>query len=391
MEPNSVLTIKRGAQVFNGHWQDLINREQKKDNKLGSFSGSKTLGGTYRHRRAGAEVTRYSPPKLTTSTMPRKNGKAVDDDPAMELENLRLPQGIEELEKMYAPMKNLTRPLPTNTKDWGAFPTPHPLNGGRDDDQESEVCSVIADIPPPPAPVQSHALLEETFGHQLPPIVRKTMSSEGSLGKTPPLPPRRTSSKLSLLVSRGSSCGIYANSSLINRASLMSTGSSGESSGSSGADALSPTTPLTESEAFSWPPSLWSGSISPGSEQSDQNLRSVSQMSESETGSSKNVYVKMCKREPESDYISVLYNAVQRQGGRGSVETAISPYLRMMKEENKKCQSRYTIMIRILRCCNFAEFFYDHLFPSKGCLISFMQLPSRRPSQEAVQGCPVGQ
>ena len=33
----------------------------------------------------------------------------------------------------------------------------------------------------------------------------------------------------------------------------------------------------------------------------------------------------------ESDYISILYNAVQRQGGNGSVESAMSPYLKMMK------------------------------------------------------------
>ena len=33
----------------------------------------------------------------------------------------------------------------------------------------------------------------------------------------------------------------------------------------------------------------------------------------------------------ESDYISILYNAVQRQGGNGSVESALSPYLKMMK------------------------------------------------------------
>ena len=38
----------------------------------------------------------------------------------------------------------------------------------------------------------------------------------------------------------------------------------------------------------------------------------------------------------ESDYISILYNAVQRQGGNGSVESAMSPYLKMMKSNRTR-------------------------------------------------------
>ena len=38
----------------------------------------------------------------------------------------------------------------------------------------------------------------------------------------------------------------------------------------------------------------------------------------------------------ESDYISILYNAVQRQGGAGSVESAMSPYLKMMKHKGSR-------------------------------------------------------
>ena len=38
----------------------------------------------------------------------------------------------------------------------------------REDDQESEICSVI--IPPPLPPIQSHAVLEKSLGHEIPPI-----------------------------------------------------------------------------------------------------------------------------------------------------------------------------------------------------------------------------
>ena len=41
----------------------------------------------------------------------------------------------------------------------------------------------------------------------------------------------------------------------------------------------------------------------------------------------------------ESDYISILYNAVQRQGGNGSVESALSPYLKMMKRNGLRKSS----------------------------------------------------
>ena len=122
---------------------------------------------------------------------------------------------------------------------------------------------------------------------------------------------------------------------------------------------------------FQWPNKVWSGSPSPCGSNStggahvsdaDQNLRSVSQMDGAASVASANshVYVKMTAptaggRGPaaaavsrdESDYISVLYSAVQRQGGRGSVETAISPYLRLMKSENEKCQRRLSDLMNV--------------------------------------------
>ena len=73
---------------------------------------------------------------------------------------------------MYAHMKNLSAPLPNVTTTTSRTPLlsmPEPSGWSasqrRDDDQESEICSVIADIPPPPAQVKSHALLQEGMLH----------------------------------------------------------------------------------------------------------------------------------------------------------------------------------------------------------------------------------
>lgn len=192
-----------------------------------------------------------------------------------------LPPGIQELESLYAPMKNLLHPLPNARKYSGhSMPLPHPLerDGCRDavaalptypsayprgrssppEEDEISVISVVNDIPPPLPPVQSHAVLQESLGHEIPrtPLLRKAQlqskshlhhglgsatSGRGKLfkpsldssdwGRTPPLPPKRTSSKLSLLPNSASSsrprhlsldpngsCGIYANTkSLLHR------------------------------------------------------------------------------------------------------------------------------------------------------------------------------
>ena len=94
----------------------------------------------------------------------------------------------------------------------------------------------------------------------------------------------------------------------------------------------------------------------------DPTLRSVSQMGGESTNS--HVYVKMSNpcaptgagaasvSRDESDYISVLYSAVQRGGGggvrgRGGLETAVSPYLRLMKSENEKCQRRLSDLMNV--------------------------------------------
>ncbi len=180
---------------------------------------------------------------------------------------LLLPPGIRELETLYAPMKNLSEPLPSARESGflttGAMPAPHPIWGAArvspdDDDARSEACSVV--IPPALPPVQSHAVLEESLGHHLPRTPLRTPKFP-EWGKTPPVPPRRTNSKLSLdqqnqqqqqprpkhlslsgtdstSSAASSSAGggaVYANVSkaLLNRTSLMSTGSSENSSSDS--------------------------------------------------------------------------------------------------------------------------------------------------------------
>ena len=100
---------------------------------------------------------------------------------------------------------------------------------------------------------------------------------------------------------------------------------------------------------FNWP-KVWSGSPSPCSSTNDEaNLRSVSQLGHGDTqrgpssvagsdtrlqSSSSNVYAKMnnpakVHREgglskDESDYISVLYSAVQRKSGQSSAGGVVS-------------------------------------------------------------------
>ncbi len=173
-----------------------------------------------------------------------------------------LPPGIRELETLYAPMKNLNEPLPGASRgaDFRMPPLPHHphhpmwnnanLPRPRDDDAESEVCSVV--IPPALPPVQSHAILESSLGHQLPRTPLRAPKFPGGVSVNPPVPPRRTNSKLSLeqqqqqqqqpprpkhlsLSSDPNGGAVYANVSkaLLHRTSLMSTGSSENSSSDS--------------------------------------------------------------------------------------------------------------------------------------------------------------
>lgn len=135
-------SIKRSGQF--SHWREFIEREQSSVDQLlqESFAeyckNSSDRKFSSLHRKPDK-----SEKNRNTKTMPRK-----------------IP-GMDELESLYAPMKNLLEPLPNARYDDVKMPEPHPLFGvssKRDDeDLESEVCSVI--IPPPLPPVQSHAVL----------------------------------------------------------------------------------------------------------------------------------------------------------------------------------------------------------------------------------------
>merc|ERR1719468_76716 len=168
--------------------------------------------------------------------------KTLFKDPE-DSDGLHLPPGIAELEQFYAPMKNLSKPLPS----FGAgtysekMPIPRPLanwneiesfknrtHNKREDDAESEICSVI--IPPPLAPVQSHAILENSLGHKIPIGAPRTPARTAKFSCPPPILPARQNSKLTMINTSKPNSQIYAN---LNRSSLMSTGSSEESSGSS--------------------------------------------------------------------------------------------------------------------------------------------------------------
>lgn len=281
-----------------------------------------------------------------------------------------MPPGIHELETLYAPMKNLMSPLPNARKYSGnTMPALHPLlnfrsseplgQRARDDDLESEACSIIFDVPPPLPPIQSHAILQESLGHEIPRNPLRTQKIGDWSMKPPPLPPKRFDegsmrrpSHLDLGKNPSPvNTGIYANAnSVLHRSSLMSTGSSENSDSSLPSFEtevpVTPVTPCSEQEVFSWPNyRVWRESPSPSEEH-----RSVSQIGEppespaasdcsgpnslntSANGSSA-IYLKMNGRFPSVDkdthYMNILYNAVQKQGGGGSVESAMSPYIAM--------------------------------------------------------------
>ena len=259
----------------------------------------------------------------------------------------------------YTAMKDLNTPLPSATL--GRMPALFPLHRSTDS-LASVAASNFGEIPPPPPQVKSHAVLESGLGHTLPPssmprtpgIARR---AEGSWPAPPnmplpPLPPKRTSSRLSdmigrpnnLNLSQDSQDSIYARPKPLHRSSLMSTGSSDSGASSAPSDHELPTSPLSPSEtAFSWP----HYTVTTSALHSPSEHRSVSQVGDhgGESGSDghntsmaarSDVYVRMNpvaqvfgQSVEGSPYMNLLYDAVQRQGGTGSVETAMSPYLDM--------------------------------------------------------------
>ena len=254
-----VLTIKRaGLRENNGQWQDFIDREQSSVDHLvrDSFAAfcqdlnEKSTPKNYNHTIGGYKVrkNKSKSPQISPGNSPQKFNmisynqeihgsrtlprmpKTLFKDPE-DSDGLHLPPGIQELESLYAPMKNLSQPLPSarNYSD-AIMPLPHPLDNhwrprGRDEDEASEICSVI--IPPPLPPVQSHAVLEKSLGHELPSAAKtpsrsakfSTSSSSSTGPLSPPALPQRTNSKLSLQRSNAKPHhqNIYANANSLNR------------------------------------------------------------------------------------------------------------------------------------------------------------------------------
>ncbi len=408
-------TNKTSSNLRVGHWQEFIDRERLASlntrMRSGSIGESATAAATtttkqqqYNTGSLNRNSIRMKERSASNSTMPRQlNRHRINNDPLHIVEDLDvrrrkspsnspeklLPPGIKELETLYAPMKDLSEPLPGAAcgNIGSVMPRPHPIwnssNVGlvrpinqhhhqRDDDQESEICSVI--IPPSLPPVQSHAVLE---GLPRTPIRspkfpdwNKQTSSTSSASTCPPVPPKRTNSKLSLLprpsylglnsneANNANTSVIYANVSkaMLHRTSLMSTGSSENSSGNSSSDnssipsvsgevvphhhnhnsssnsttVLLPGTPSSkEAETtFSWPsyqshtpqnaPLLGRNSPCPSEEH-----RSVSQTgnlpdSESNASSLSNMYARMQAKRAEghrgdSHYMNVLYQTAQQR------------------------------------------------------------------------------
>jgi len=279
-----------------------------------------------------------------------------------------IPAGIAEVEKMYTAMKNLNSPLPNAPHvDASKMPAPYSMNHHRslDDMDQSDVASVMGEIPPPPPSVKSHAVLESGLGHQIPlaPRTPGTMRRmEGMWSKPPnmplpPLPPKRTSSRLSdmlrpnnLNLSNDSDNSIYSRPKpFLHRSSLMSTGSSDSGASSVPSDPELPLSPLSPSSElmFTWPNYSVSApsptehrSVSQIGDPDNASICSVGNHSANTSMTSHSgVYVKMhpmtpdrpvfAPENPDSEYMNLLYSAVQRQGGTGSVESAMSPYLEM--------------------------------------------------------------
>merc|ERR1719232_319589 len=265
---------------------------------------------------------------------------------------------IADVERMYMAMKQLSSPLPGQRMADGGqrmpqphMMTPHVSGGHLSQSMESVVTSVMGDIPPPCPQVQSHAVLEVGLGHAIP-VSPRTPGAQRRLytGETwsphkpglslPPLPPKRSSSRVGDLGGQRPSnlnlhdTSIYSRPRVLpDRTSLMSTGSSDSGTGST-SDQEQPLSP--GSGQFSWPQSAGSG----GHPASD-NMSMYSEANTSVTSHS-GLYVKMRPQKLTSgspkqpvfqgegaEYMSLLYSAVQCQGGGGSVEAAISPYLAM--------------------------------------------------------------
>jgi len=157
-----VLTIKRNG-GRTGQWQEFIDREQSSVDQLirdsfavfcrdlhdnmspsnGASPFSSATASRYQRRNSSESqnrphmgslprTNRLFPTKSLSNngggTLPRTPPKTETSSFMTSSSGCRVPRGIEELEMLYAPMKNLSVPLPNARKYSGnTMPKPHPL------------------------------------------------------------------------------------------------------------------------------------------------------------------------------------------------------------------------------------------------------------------------
>ena len=157
-----VLTIKRNG-GRTGQWQEFIDREQSSVDQLirdsfavfcrdlhdnmspsnGASPFSSATASRYQRRNSSESqnrphmgslprTSRLFPKKSLSNngggTLPRTPPKTETSSFMTSSSGGRVPRGIEELEMLYAPMKNLSVPLPNARKYSGnTMPQPHPL------------------------------------------------------------------------------------------------------------------------------------------------------------------------------------------------------------------------------------------------------------------------
>ena len=282
-------------------------------------------------------------------------------------------------------MKNLNCPLPSQQlpASQDKMPALHNVPGletAATSQSMDDLCSVIGDIPPSMAPVQSHAVLEYSLGHSIPlaprtPASARKFESPGwspakSPHPLPPVPPKRSASRVGDL-SRPSNLNlpaqdhsIYSRPRLIpDRTSLMSTGSSDSGTGSSSEpdQQLSP------------------GTLSQFSYQDNASMYSEANTSMT---SHSGLYVKMRPgkvfRGEGAEYMNFLYSAVQSQGGAGTVEAAMSPYL-AMTAANTNTKEHYAAI------SSASSNLYDKIDSTRGSLQQLSR-PSSREDVEKYRG-----
>ena len=167
-------------------------------------------------------------------TLPRGLGDTRDHRLSVSSHNLA------DVERLYMAMKNLSSPLPGArlAAEGAAMPAVAAV-AGRGASMESLVCSVMGDIPPPPL-LMDH-LSPAPASPRRPAPAWSPHKSPGLGLALPPLPPKRSSSRVAELgrpanlnLAPDTAASIYSRPRLepAHRTSLMSTGSSDSGTGS---------------------------------------------------------------------------------------------------------------------------------------------------------------